>query len=127
MIAVDSSALLAIVLGEPEARLCSLAVRNADRVLISSATLTETFIVALGRRVEAEIHGLVSQLEPQIIPVEEDTAYRVQNIYRRFGKGFHKAALNFGDCFAYDVAREHDCPLLYVGNDFASTDVVSAI
>lgn len=127
MIAVDSSALMAMVLGEPEAQVCSSAIQNADGVLISAATLTETFIVALRRRVSVQIHRLVSRMDPQIIPVDEATALRTEGIYHRFGKGFHKAALNFGDCFAYDVAREHGCPLLYVGNDFALTDIEAAV
>ncbi len=70
---------------------------------------------------------MMNALKPQIIPVDEATALRIEGIYRRFGKGFHAAALNFGDCFAYDVAREHDCPLLYVGEDFARTDITSAL
>ena len=127
MIAVDSSALMAMVLGEPEAQVCSSAIQNADRVLISATTLTETFIVALRRHVSVQIHRLVSRMDPQIIPVDGATALRIERVYRMWGKGFHKAALNFGDCFAYDVAREHGCPLLYVGNDFAQTDVDAAI
>lgn len=127
MIAVDSSAVLAMVLDEPGGPRCSLIVENADEVLISAGTLTEALIVAIGRRVEGELHQLLQRMKPTIVPVDEQTAYRVQRIYRIWGKGFHTAALNFGDCFAYDVARENNCPLLYVGDDFARTDIASAI
>ena len=89
--------------------------------------MTETLIVALRHKLGPEIHHMMDALRPQIIPVDGATALRIEKIYRRFGKGFHKAALNFGDCFAYDVAREHGCPLLYVGHDFAQTDLARAL
>lgn len=127
MIAVDSSAIFAIALEEQAAARCLATLDSADAVLISAATLTKTLIVALRHQLGPEIHHMMDVLKPQIIPVDGATALRIERIYRIWGKGFHKAALNFGDCFAYDVAREHGCPLLYVGSDFAQTDVEAAV
>jgi ribonuclease VapC len=62
-----------------------------------------------------------------IVPVTTSAAYRIGAVYSRWGKGVHPAGLNFGDCFAYDVAKENACPLLYVGEDFAKTDVQRAL
>lgn len=70
---------------------------------------------------------LINELDLRIIPVEEATALRIADIYARYGKKNHQAKLNFGDCFAYDVAKQNNCPLLFVGNDFAQTDIVSAL
>jgi ribonuclease VapC len=58
-----------------------------------------------------------------MVPVTAVAARRIAVIYRRWGKGFHPAGLNFGDCFAYDLAKEQDCPLLSVGQDFSRTDL----
>jgi ribonuclease VapC len=62
-----------------------------------------------------------------IVPVTSTTAYRAGAIYARWGIGIHPAGLNFGDCFAYDVAKENACPLLFVGEDFAKMDVQRAL
>jgi len=62
-----------------------------------------------------------------VVPVTRETAQRTFHIYARWGKGIHAAALNLGDCFAYDVARDHNCPLLYVGEDFSKTDIKSVL
>lgn len=127
MIAVDTSALMAIVLSEPQADRCIAALEADDRRLISAGTVVEALIVGAGRGISEDINHLLAWYGSQIIPVDGATAPRIERIYRIWGKGFHKAALNFGDCFAYDVAQEYGCPLLYVGNDFAVTDIASAI
>jgi ribonuclease VapC len=62
----------------------------------------------------------------EVVSVTGETAIRIEQIYRRWGKGNHPASLNLGDCFAYDVAKEHGCPLLYVGDDFTKTDIKAA-
>ena len=62
-----------------------------------------------------------------VVPLTEERALAAALGYVRWGKGFHPAALNFGDCFAYALAKEHDCPLLFVGDDFTKTDVKPAI
>jgi ribonuclease VapC len=123
MIAIDTSAIMAILLGEPEADLCAAAINAEDDILISAATLAETLIVAGRRNIGAEAAQLIEGLGLEVIAVTAASASRVANAYAAWGKGSHPAALNFGDCFAYEVARENACPLLYVGNDFTQTDV----
>ena len=127
MIVVDTSALVAIVLGEPRAAACYQVLAADLEVLISAATASEAMIVAHRRNVPNEMRELFIRLGFRIMPLTSDDISKVENAYRRWGKGFHSAALNFGDCFAYALAHEHGCPLLFVGNDFAQTDVVSAL
>ncbi|WP_157217152.1 type II toxin-antitoxin system VapC family toxin [Flavisphingomonas formosensis] len=123
MIAVDTSALMAILLGEPEADGCAALLETQDRLLISAGTVAEALIVAGRRNLGEEIARLIDGLGFEIISVTSASARRVAEAYEKWGKGIHPAALNFGDCFAYVVAKEHGCGLLYVGEDFARTDV----
>jgi ribonuclease VapC len=123
MIAVDTSALMAIVLGEAEADACIAALEIEDDILISAATIAEALIVAARRNVGDEMAKLIDGLGFNAVAVTPAAARRVALAYARWGKGVHAAGLNFGDCFAYELAREHDCPLLYVGGNFAKTDV----
>lgn len=127
MIAVDTSALMAIVLDEAEADACIAVLEKEDTVLISAGTIAEALIVAARRNVGEEIESLIDGLGFNAIAVTPAAARRIASAYGRWGKGLHAAGLNFGDCFAYEVAREHDCPLLYVGGDFARTDVKPAL
>jgi ribonuclease VapC len=123
MIAVDTSALMAIVLGEPTADACIKALSAEDDVLISAATIAEALIVAARRDVGEEMTKLLDGFGFTVVSVTSASARRIAAAYARWGKGVHAAGLNFGDCFAYEVAKEHACPLLYVGEDFARTDV----
>ena len=123
MIAVDTSALMAIVLNEPEADACAAVLEVEDRLLISAGTVAETLIVAGRRNVAGEVAQLIDGLGFEIVGVTSASARRIAQAYEKWGKGVHPAALNFGDCFAYEVAKEHRCPLLYVGEDFSQTDV----
>ncbi|WGF88755.1 type II toxin-antitoxin system VapC family toxin [Marinivivus vitaminiproducens] len=127
MIAVDTSALMAIVLDEREAQACMAALAQDDTVVISAATLAEALIVAARRNVHDELALIVDGLGFEIATVTQASARRVAQAYERWGKGLHPAGLNFGDCFAYDVAKQNGCPLLYVGDDFARTDIASAL
>ncbi|HEX4764708.1 MAG TPA: type II toxin-antitoxin system VapC family toxin [Lichenihabitans sp.] len=127
MIAVDTSALMAIVLDEPEAHVCIAALEAEDDLLISAGTVAEALVVAARRNVGEEMGRLIDELGFQIVSVTPASARRIAQAYERWGKGVHPAALNFGDCFAFEVAKEHDSPLLYVGEDFARTDVESAL
>ena len=122
MIAVDTSALMAIVLDEPEADACAAALEAGDRLLISAGTVAEALIVGGRRGVGEEVRRLIDGLGFEIVSVTPAGAGRIAEAYGKWGKGVHPAALNFGDCFAYEVARTHDCPLLFVGGDFARTD-----
>ncbi len=127
MIAVDTSALIAIVKNEATADACAAVLEIPDRqLLLSAGTLLEVRIVALQKRCSAELSRLVASLNVEIVDVTAERAERALQAYRSFGKNFHPASLNFGDCFAYATAKEFDCPLLYVGDDFARTDIRTA-
>lgn len=123
MIAVDTSALMAIVLNGPEAGACAGALEAEDRLLISAGTVAEALIVAGRRNVGEEMRRLIDGLGFEIVSITPASARRIAGTYERWGKGVHPAALNFGDCFAYEVAKEYGCRLLYVGEDFARTDL----
>jgi ribonuclease VapC len=127
VIAVDTSALMAIVLKEPQAEACLAALEAEDDVLISAGTLAETLIVSARRSVGAEMGRLIERLDPNVISVTAAEARRIGLVYQQWGRGLHPAALNFGDCFAYGVAKDHACRLLYVGEDFAKTDIEGAL
>lgn len=123
MIAVDTSALMAIVLDEPNADACMAALETESELLISAGTVAEALIVASRRNVGEEMTRLIDGLGFEIVSVTSAAARRVAEVYDSWGKGVHPAALNFGDCFAYAVAKEHGCRLLYVGRDFERTDI----
>ena len=127
MIAIDTSALMAIVLDEAQSTACKDVIGTEDEVLISAATVAEALIVASRRNVEDEMISLIEGLGLIVVPLSAAAARRVALAYARWGKGAHPARLNFGDCFAYAVAKEHDCPLLYVGKDFERTDLLAAV
>ncbi|HEY1965769.1 MAG TPA: type II toxin-antitoxin system VapC family toxin [Acidobacteriaceae bacterium] len=127
MIAVDTSALMAILLNEPEADACEAALEASTRLIVSAGTVAEALIVAGRRNVGDEMSRLIDGLGFEIISVTPAAARRVYLAYARWGKGIHPAALNFGDCFAYETAKEYDCPLLYVGQDFSQTDLEPAL
>lgn len=127
MIAVDTSALLAIILREPEADACLAALLADNEVLLSAGTLAELLVVGAGRGLLDEVEPLLRDLNPTVVPVTARSAHGVGQAYLRWGKGMHPAALNYGDCFAYEVAREYGCDLLFVGQDFSKTDVTSVL
>jgi ribonuclease VapC len=123
MMVVDTSALMAILLGEPEAANCVAALEAERDLVISSGTVAEALIVAARRNVGEEMDRLIEGLGFEVVSVTPASARRIARAYGRWGKGVHRAALNFGDCFAYALAIERRCRLLYVGGDFARTDV----
>ena len=127
MMAVDTSALMAILLDEPDADACAAALEAEDDLLISAGTVAEALIVAARRHVREEMEHLIEGLGFEVVGVTPASARRIAQAYGSWGKGVHPAALNFGDCFAYEVAREHGFPLLYVGEDFARTDVAGVL
>lgn len=127
MIVADTSALMAVVLDEPEAEACMSILDTDEEVYISAGTLAEALVVSAARGVQVEITSLLSSFGFEVVPLSESSALMVGLAYQRWGKGLHPAGLNFGDCFAYQVAMELGCPLLYVGNDFTQTDVRSAL
>jgi ribonuclease VapC len=127
MIAVDTSALMAIVLDEPEADACIAALEADDAILISTGTVAEALIVSGRRNVGAEMATIIDGLGFEFVTVTPAAARRIAQAYGQWGKGVNAAALNFGDCFAYEVAREHACRLLYVSDDFSKTDIESVL
>ena len=127
MIAVDTSALMAILLHEPSVDVCASVLSASSRTLISAGTLAEAHITATTRGLYMELNTLLDRMKFEIVPVTADVSKRMGQIYSRWGKGVHPAGLNFGDCFAYDVAKQNDCPLLFVGNAFSRTDIASAL
>lgn len=126
MIAVDTSAVMAILLGEPEGERCALALEAIEDLLLSAGTLAEILVVASRRGYLEEAVDLVENFGFTVVPVTSIDARRVGEAYGRWGKGLHPAALNFGDCFAYVLAKDRGCPLLFIGNDFSRTDITAA-
>jgi ribonuclease VapC len=127
---VDTSALMAILLEEPGAERFSLALLDAGLARISAATALETAVVAI-RRVgpdgESKVDRLFAQFRLEVVPLDREHVQLARAGFRNYGKGRHEAALNFGDCFSYALAKATGEPLLYKGNDFAQTDIVSAL
>lgn len=124
---VDSSALIALLLGEPEADGFVEAIAGASTRLVSAASYFETAIVMLsrvGQGAPDQVKRLLSALSIDIAPFTDDQAVIAIDAYRVFGKGSgHPASLNFGDCFTYALARATDQPVLFKGNDFGRTDI----
>jgi len=129
VIAVDTSALCAVVLGEPDAERFLDALQR-DAAVLSAVSLAEAAIVVEARQgpdAERDLRLLVDATIAEVVAVGADHAHSAVVAWRRFGKGRHPAALNFGDCFAYAVARLAGVPLLFRGDDFAQTDIASAL
>jgi ribonuclease VapC len=127
VIVVDTSALLAVVLEEAEADSCSAILTDAPELVISAGTLAEALLVAGQRGVGDDLEQLIDRMGFEIAPVTPAVVRRVAGAYVRWGKGNHPARLNFGDCFAYAEAEARSCPLLFIGDDFARTDLKSAL
>jgi ribonuclease VapC len=126
---IDASALLAILLNEPERRDFHERIEAAERRLVSAATVVEVGIVLIGRRqstAEPLFDEYLQRAGLEIVPVDTEQARLARDAFRRFGKGRHAAGLNFGDCFAYALAAVTGEPLLYKGDDFDQTDVAAA-
>jgi ribonuclease VapC len=127
VIAVDTSALMAMVLDEPDADACSAVVATRRPRIMSAVTLAEALIVSGRRGVAPRMTQVLDVVAPEIVPADAVTARRAADAYAHWGKGVHRARLNLVDCFSYDAAQSSGCALLYVGEDFAQTDVVSAL
>ena len=123
---LDTSALLVLLLDEPEAEDFRTAVEEDTTRLVSAATLLETALVIEARKGERgghELDRLIQKAEVLVVPVDAEHVSEARRAYRRFGKGRHAAGLNFGDVFAYALARTAGEPLLFKGDDFARTDI----
>jgi ribonuclease VapC len=123
---IDTSAIVAILLGEPGAEALAAAMDRDERLMMSAASVLEASIVLLGRRGTAgtqELDSALDRLSIEIVAFDVVGAGLARDAYVRWGRGNHPAALNFGDCFAYALAKATGEPLLCTGNDFAHTDL----
>ena len=123
---LDTSALLALLLDEPEAEAYRAALEDDETRLVSAATLLETSIVIEARKGEAggrELDLLIHKAEIGVVPVDAEQVAEARRAYRQFGRGRHDAGLNCGDVFAYALARTSGEPLLFKGDELSKTDV----
>ena len=122
---IDTSALLAIFLGEPERKQFLELILQSGKRLISAASVLETGIVLESKRGESagrEFDLFVVRTSLEVVSVDAEQIEIARSAWRAFGKGRHPAALNFGDCFTYAVARAYGEPILAKGRDFSLTD-----
>lgn len=123
---IDTSAVIAMLLNEPGADRLIAAVEADHTRLVSAATVVEASLVMLGRFGEAgdpPLDRLLRGIGAEVVPVGDEQVVLARDAAVRFGRGRHAAELNFGDCFSYALAVARDEPLLFVGDDFAKTDV----
>lgn len=124
---IDTSALIAILLGEPEASRLTRAIAEASAPVVGAPTLVEATAVMLGRlgtHGEAMLDALLQRLRVEVVPMTPGAAEAARRAYSRYGKGVGKpGVLNFGDCLSYGVAMDRGAPLLFVGDDFPRTDI----
>ncbi len=123
---IDTSALLAVLLSEPEKDDFLSAILDDPVRVVSTGSMLEASIVLAARGGEDNVHDLdrfVRDVEIEIVAFDHQHLALARTAWRRFGKGNHKAGLNFGDCMAYALAKSRDEPLLFKGDDFSHTDV----
>ncbi len=126
---IDTSAIMAILLGEAEALDFATAMADADQCLVSAGSWIEIAAVMTRRKADLQValDELTQKTALQIVPVDIDQARIGHNAYRQYGRGTgHPANLNFGDCFAYALSRATGEGLLFKGEDFIHTDVAAA-
>jgi len=127
---LDSSPLVAILAGEPDAELYIQAISRAPRCRISAGNFIELSIVVESQfpvEVLRQCDALFRRVGIVIEPVTVEHAHLARQAFHDFGKSRHPAGLNFGDCFAYALAKHSGEPLLFKGSDFSQTDIVSAL
>ena len=126
---IDTSALVSILDQEQEAERLAHAIATASERMLSAANLVETGIVMQVRRGDEAVRDLdllLAKLKIEIIAVSAKQANLARKAFQRFGRGRHPARLNFGDCFAYALAKDSGAPLLFKGEDFRQTDIAVA-
>jgi ribonuclease VapC len=130
MIVIDTSAIIAILKNEPERRSFTEAIERAETCRMSAATYVETSMVLKARNGYEGLRDFdLFLLKAGIIieTVDAEQAGTARTAFSKFGKGRHKAGLNFGDCFSYALAKTLGVPLLFKGDDFNRTDIRSAV
>ena len=128
MIAVDTSALVAVLLKESDAGTFATSLRRANGIAMSAMSWLEICIVIqsrLGNEGLLSAVDMINDLAIDIVPFDRAQADLALDAFRRFGKGVHPARLNFGDCASYALAKSRNIPLLFKGDDFAHTDVLN--
>jgi ribonuclease VapC len=123
---IDTSAIIAVLLNEVNAAPIAQAIESGSQRLLSAANLLEASIVIESRKGEPggrELDLLLYRAAIEIVAVDQDQAEIARIAWRRFGKGRHPAGLNYGDCFAYALAKTRQLPLLFQGDDFSRTDI----
>lgn len=123
---IDTSAIAAILFGEPEAQRFADAIEDDETRLISAGTLLESCLVAestLGEVGARELNLLILKAAIQVVPFSDEQVKIARHAWRKFGKGRRPAGLNFGDCFSYALSKATGEPLLFKGANFSRTDV----
>jgi ribonuclease VapC len=126
---VDTSAIVAILFNETDARIYAQAIARADTCRVSAATFVETAIVIESQTKDSgsrQLDAFFRRAGITIEPVTEEHAHLARQAFTDYGKGRHPAGLNYGDCFSYALAKATGEPLLFKGKDFAKTDLVAA-
>lgn len=127
-VAVDSSVFVALINREPDAERLVVVLRSKRRRYMSAGNYLECAMVADGRfGGRAQLDGWLARERVEVTPVDLHLARIAADAFAQFGKGRHPAGLNFGDCFAYALAKSLNAPLLFKGDDFARTDIASAL
>ena len=130
MIAIDTSALIAILLNEPEGEAFERIIFDSEGKVIGAPTAFELALVLERRRgpiLREAGQSLVDEAGINVVPFTPDLTRTAIQAFLAFGKGRHPAALNYGDCMSYALAKSLDCPLLFKGEDFIKTDIVRAV
>jgi ribonuclease VapC len=129
MIVVDTSAVLSVMLEEPEADTVREALLRASGRSMAASNYVECAMVMAGRRIggRVDLDEWLDLRRIEVAAVDRQIAVLAADAFVRFGKGRHPAGLNYGDCFAYALAKHLGAPLLYKGQDFALTDIPSAL
>lgn len=123
---LDTSALIAILMGERTSNQLLASIESDPIRLVSAASVLEVSLVVMGRygiAAEPLVDRLLRDLRATVVAFDDEQLTIAREAGARFGRGRHEAALNFGDCFAYALAIARNEPLLFVGDDFAQTDV----
>lgn len=130
LIVIDSSAIVAILLGEPERATFISALDRSSDCRCSMVTFVESFMVSTNRRTGFSFEQYTAFMNGFGIkpaPIDEAQGLWASQAFTRFGKGRHPAKLNLGDCFSYALSKSLNAPLLFKGDDFSQTDIVPAI
>lgn len=127
---IDTSAIIAVLLGEPETEIFANAIANDGRRLVSVFSILEAGIVIEAKKGDAggrALDLLLHRIQAEQVPLTVEHYEIARAAWRRYGKGRHPAGLNIGDCCAYALSKHSGEPLLFKGNDFSNTDIASVL